>query len=77
MVHTEHRRSGLGRALVDRVDHVAKANRRTLLVLDTRTGDVASSLYRKCGYIEAGQIPDYALNASGGLDATTFFYKRI
>jgi acetyltransferase len=77
MVHTDHRRSGLGRALIARIERLAIEHHRTLLVLDTRTGDVASSLYRKCGYIEAGQIADYALNSGGGLDATTFFYKRL
>ena len=77
MVHTEHRGCGLGRALLARIERLARDRRRTLLVLDTRTGDVASSLYRKCGYIEAGQIPDYALNSRGGLDATTFFYKQL
>jgi hypothetical protein len=50
---------------------------RTLLVLDTRSGDTASVLYRKCGYIEAGPIPAYALNAAGQLDATTYFYKQL
>jgi hypothetical protein len=24
-----------------------------------------------------GQIPDYALNATGQLDATTYFYKQL
>ncbi|HMJ51190.1 MAG TPA: GNAT family N-acetyltransferase [Polyangiaceae bacterium] len=77
MVHTGHRRAGLGRALMDGIEQLAKKYDRKLLVLDTRSGDAASALYRKCGYIEAGQIPDYALNATGQLDATTYFYKQL
>jgi acetyltransferase len=77
MVHTRHRSAGIGRALVERIEQLAKEHNRKLLVLDTRSGDIASLLYRKCGYIEAGQIPNYALSASGRLDATQFFYKQL
>jgi acetyltransferase len=77
MVHTAHRGAGLGRALLGAIEQVAREHGRKLLVLDTRTGDVASALYRKCGYIEAGGIPSYALSADGRLDATTYFYKQL
>jgi ribosomal protein S18 acetylase RimI-like enzyme len=50
---------------------------RTLLVLDTRVGDIASTLYRQLGYQEAGQIPNFARNADGTLAATQFFYKQL
>jgi len=77
MVHTGHRQAGLGRALMSELERLARDRRRTLLVLDTRSGDVASTLYSKCGYIEAGRIPDFALSANGELASTTYFYKRI
>jgi ribosomal protein S18 acetylase RimI-like enzyme len=77
MVHTRHRRMGIGRALIDRVEAIAREHGRTLLVLDTRTGDPASSLYRTCGYVEAGQIPGFARGAHGKLEATTYFYKQL
>jgi ribosomal protein S18 acetylase RimI-like enzyme len=77
MVHTEHRQRGLGRALMEGIEKLAEASNRTLLVLDTRSGDTASALYRKCGYIEAGQIPNYALSVDGHLHATTYFYKQL
>ena len=77
MVHSEQRGAGIGRALMTGIEQLARDHHRTLLVLDTRTGDVASALYRKCGYVEAGQIPGYALNAKGQLDATTYFYKPL
>lgn len=77
MVYTEHRGSGIGRALMAEIEELAKRHHRTLLVLDTRTGDISSTLYRKCGYVEAGQIPNYASSASGRLDATSYFYKQL
>lgn len=77
MVHTSHRSGGLGRALLGAIEQVAREHHRTLLVLDTRTGDVASTLYRKTGYTECGQIPAFALSANGQLEGTTFFYKQL
>jgi hypothetical protein len=53
---------------------VAEEQRRTLLVLDTRSDDTASILCSKCAYIEAGRIPAYA---SSALDGTTYFYKQL
>ena len=77
MVHTTHRKAGIGRALLGAIEQIAHEYGRKLLVLDTRSGDIASALYRKCGYVEAGQIPAYALSADGRLDATTYFYKQL
>jgi acetyltransferase len=77
MVHTEHRRAGLGRGLMDELERLASEHQRRLLVLDTRTGDNASILYRRCKYVEAGQIPGYAMSLRGTLDGTTYFYKQL
>jgi acetyltransferase len=75
MVHSEHRSAGIGRAPMDAIEQRAEERGRKLLVLDTRSGDVASALYPKCGYVEAGQIPGYAASASGRLDATSIFAR--
>ena len=72
-----HRKQGIGKLLMQAIERVAQEHERTLLVLDTRQGDVAEQLYRKLGYIEAGVIPSYARNATGSLDATIFFYKLL
>ena len=77
MVHRDARGQGLGRQLMQALDALAVEQQRSLLVLDTWLGDVASDLYRKMGYIEAGQIPGFALSASGELDGTVFFYKTL
>lgn len=71
------RGQGIGRHLMLAVEDAARAQRRTLLVLDTRQGDVAEGLYRKLGYIEAGVIPAYARSSSGALDASVFFYRTL
>ncbi len=77
MVHTEFRGRGIGRQLMDAVEAAAHTAQRTLLVLDTRRGDVAETLYQKLGYVQAGIIPGYASNATGGLDDTVLYYRIL
>lgn len=77
MVHTRHRRKGVGDLLMQRIEALASDQGRSLLVLDTRCDDTASALYRQRGFIEAGRIPGYALSADGALDGTSYFYKQI
>ncbi|TQV77542.1 GNAT family N-acetyltransferase [Aliikangiella marina] len=77
MVHTAARGKGIGQLLMKALEEKAKSLHRKLLVLDTRLGDAASHLYRKLGFLEAGQIPDFAKNEKGGLDPTVFFYKKL
>ncbi len=77
MVDTRYRRRGIGKALMQEVESQARARQRSLLVLDTRTGDPASMFYRSLGYQEAGHIPDFAINSDGSLAGTTLFYKRL
>jgi ribosomal protein S18 acetylase RimI-like enzyme len=77
MVHTRARRSGVGRALMRELEQHAAACARTLLVLDTRAGDVAENLYARLGYTRAGTIPRYARSANGELHATMFMYREL
>src|SRR5207248_7422685 len=60
LVHPNCQRQGIGRALMREIETAARANGRTLLVLDTREGDAANDFYRSLGYVEAGRIPRYA-----------------
>ena len=73
MVHGNARGRGLAKRLMSMLEHQARAAGLQLLVLDTRLGDVASILYRRLGFVEAGQIPDYARNSDGSLAATVLF----
>lgn len=77
LVHSQWRGRGLGRALLSALEQAARRERRTLLVLDTRQGDVAEQLYLTHGYIRVGVIPHYARNGKGGLDPTVFYYRVL
>ena len=71
------RGQGIGRRLMEAVEAAAREAGRTLLVLDTRQGDVAEGLYARHGYVRAGAIPMYARSADGTLDATVIFYRLL
>ena len=77
LVHRNARSHGLGAALMAAAELVAKAEGKSVLVLDTATGGGAENLYERLGWQLCGRIPDYALWPSGGLCATTIYYKNI
>lgn len=77
LVHRAARRQGIGRALMREAEAAALGLGRTLLVLDTRAGDLAEQLYRSLGYVCAGEIPRYARSADGRLTGTLFFYRFL
>ncbi|MEW4371934.1 GNAT family N-acetyltransferase [Paenibacillus kandeliae] len=77
MVHPKFRRRGIARLLMEQAQQVAEQADRILLVLDTRDGDPSNLLYQSLGYIQAGQIPYFAISEHGGLDATNLYYKLL
>jgi len=78
LVHPEARRKGIARMLMLAIEEQARQARRSLLTLDTRTGDSAEPLYLSMGYVAIGAIPRYALNPDRtSLDATTVMYKEL
>jgi ribosomal protein S18 acetylase RimI-like enzyme len=77
LVHPSAQRQGIGRALMEALEPIARREDRSLLFLDTREGDPSNRLYRSLGYLEAGRIPDYARSADGSLHATVFYYKPL
>ena len=77
LVHPDFRRRGIARALMIALEDHAGQRGRSLITLDT-AGASAQALYRTLGYLTVGDIPDYAMDASGRrLEATTIMYKRI
>ena len=76
LVRRSARRHGVGAALLRAAEEQALAGGRTLLVLDTASGD-AERLYAKLGWQRCGIIPGYALLPGGGLCDTTFFYRAL
>lgn len=79
LVHPDFRRRGLARKLMLRLEEEARTLGKTLLVLDTRTGDKAEPLYTLLGFETVGQIPHFAVDPHdpGKVDATTVMYKRL
>lgn len=77
LVHRSARRRGVAGRLMERVETVARDERKTLLVLDTVSGSDAERLYLRAGWQRVGEIPDYALMPDGPFCPTTIFYKAI
>ena len=71
------RRSGLGRALMQRCEEEALARGRTLLILDTREGDASNDFYLALGWTRAGSIPGYVRARDGQRRATVIYYKDL
>jgi len=78
IVHPRARRLGVGRSLMTSALDRARALGKTLVTLDTRTGDVAEPLYESVGFATAGVIPDFAWDPDGkAKHATTYMFCRI
>jgi ribosomal protein S18 acetylase RimI-like enzyme len=76
LVHRAARNRGVGAALMQRIEDIAKQRGRTLLVLDTAS-DSAERLYERGGWQRLGTIPDYAMWPQGGFCDTIIFWKKI
>ncbi len=77
LVHTAARRQGLGRRLLAAAEDTARRHGRTLLMLDTEAGSAGERLYRACGWVALGVVPDHALRPDGRLAGTTVLYKQV
>ena len=77
LVHRRARRRGIAQRLMAAVDEAARAERRTVLVLDTVTGGDAERLYERAGWQRVGTVPNYALMPDGRFCGTTFFHKQL
>jgi ribosomal protein S18 acetylase RimI-like enzyme len=78
LVHPEFRRRGIARALMGELEREARRLGRSLITLDTRTGDSAEPLYASLGYRTVGIIPGYCRDTiEDRLDPTTIMYKVL
>jgi GNAT superfamily N-acetyltransferase len=77
LVRRDARRRGIAQKLMAAADDTARAEGRTVLVLDTVTGGDAERLYQRAGWTRVGDVPDYALMPKGGLTSTTFYYRQL
>jgi GNAT superfamily N-acetyltransferase len=77
LVHRVARRRGIAQLLMEAAEAEAHAEGKTLLVLDTVTGDGAERLYERLGWNRVGVIPGYALYPDGRPCDTTVFWKSV
>ena len=77
LVHRRARGRGVGQALMERLEEEARADGKTLLVLDTVAGRAADRLYLRLGWAVLGTVPGYARDPDGSFCDATFFYKHL
>ena len=77
LVHRWARRRGVAQLLMEHAEAEARSEGRTLLVLDTVTGDDAERLYTRLGWTRVGVIPNFALYPDGRPCDTTVFWKSV
>lgn len=77
LVHRDYRNQGIAKSLMARIEEKARALNCWLLVLDTVEESVASRLYTRLGYVQAGVIPQFALSSAGIYEGTVVFYKVL
>jgi len=77
LVHRSARRRGIAQQLMEQLEREARTEGKTLLVLDTVTGDDAERLYARLGWNRVGVIPGYALYPDGRTCDTTVFWKAL
>ncbi|HVG05608.1 MAG TPA: GNAT family N-acetyltransferase [Burkholderiaceae bacterium] len=76
LVHRRARCQGVGAALLQAAEDMARECGKSLLVLDTASGE-AERLYERQGWTRVGVIPGFALLPQGGLCATTLYYRDL
>lgn len=77
LVHRRARGRGVGRALMEQLEEEARADGRSLLILDTVAGRAADRLYERLGWTRLGTVPKYARDPDGSFCDATFFYKHL
>jgi GNAT superfamily N-acetyltransferase len=77
LVHRQARGRGIAQLHMERAEVEARAEGKTLLVLDAVTGGDAARLYARLGWTTVGVIPGYALYPDGRPCDTTVFWKAL
>ena len=77
LVHRSARRQGIARRLMAAIDDTARAEGKSVLVLDTVTDSDGDGLYAALGWVRVGVVPRYALMPDGAVCDATIFYKHV
>jgi len=68
---------GIGRRLVAELHAAARRQQRSLLILNTRSGEPPVAFYKKLGYREAGVIPGYIRTGTDVRHASMMLYQEL
>ena len=77
LVHRSARRRGIAQLLMEHAEAEARAEGKTLLVLDAVTDGDAARLYARMGWTTVGVVPKFALYPDGRPCDTTYFFKEL
>jgi acetyltransferase len=77
MVLRSDRRRGVARVLMAALLDLARAEQRSLLLLDVRAGDPAERLYQTFGFTKVGLVPRHARSPDGSFAATCYYYLEL
>jgi GNAT superfamily N-acetyltransferase len=77
LVHRSARGRRIAERLMEQAEAEARAEGKTLLVLDTVTGSTAERLYERLGWNRIGVVPDFALYPDGRPCDATIFWKKL
>jgi GNAT superfamily N-acetyltransferase len=77
LVRRSARGRGIASRLMERAEDEARAEGKTLLVLDAVTGGDAARLYDRLGWTTVGVVPNFALYPDGRPCDTTYFWKAL
>jgi GNAT superfamily N-acetyltransferase len=77
LVHRSARKRGIAEQLMLHAETEARAEGKTLLVLDAVTDGDAARLYARLGWTRVGDIPGFALFPDGRPCSTTYFWKAL
>jgi GNAT superfamily N-acetyltransferase len=76
LVHRKARKRGIAQRLMERAEAEALNEGKTLLVLDTASGE-AERVYERLDWVRVGVIPDYALYPDGRPCDTAIYFKSL
>ncbi len=77
LVHRSARKRGIAERLMEQAEAEARAEGKTLLVLDAVTDGDAARLYERMGWTVVGVVPNFALYPDGRPCDTTYFFKEL
>jgi GNAT superfamily N-acetyltransferase len=76
-VDEDARGTGIGRRLMEAVEHAALERELTLLWLTTHEASAACAFYERVGYTKLGVMPEYSQRPDGTLADGAFYFKVL